>query len=104
MNTKEEILNSLSPAQKEEFEKDLNEMAGLILNQYVGNPDKVAETNVNMRLQNDVYLNLTVLFHKSEDGKVNAIIQELKRFKNVDEYLDAMNNSKNPSDGFQKLK
>src|SRR5689334_16757361 len=104
MTTTQQILNSLSPAQRDEFEKDLAEMAKMLTPKLQGKPDEVAETKANLRLKGEVYLNATIVFHKDEEGRFIATVEQLQRFNNVDEYLDAISNSKNPSDGFKKLK
>src|SRR5215218_9866024 len=104
MDTTQQILNSLSDAQRLEFDSDLAEMAKMLTSQLAGKPDKVAETKTNLRLQGEVYLNATIVFHRDDNGKFTAMVEEVHRFKNIDEYLDAINESKNPTDGFKKLK
>lgn len=79
-------------------------MAEMIAEQLKGKPDKVAETKTNMRLQSNVYLHAMVIFHRTLDDTFSAAVEELKQYKNIDEYLDAMNAARNPSEGFTKLK
>jgi hypothetical protein len=104
MDTGEGILDSLSTAQRAEFERDIAEMAKMLTIQLQGKPDKVAETKINLRLQGEVYLNATIIFHRDNNEKFTAMVEKLHRFNNVDEYLDAINDSKNTTDGFKKLK
>jgi len=104
MNKTQQIINSMSLAQKHEFEKDIEDMAAAISQQYDGNPKNVAETNVNMRLPDEMYLNVTVLSHRNEQGVLNTIVQKIHQYENVNEYLDAINAAKSPGDDFIKVK
>lgn len=101
---KTELLNSLTPAQKIELDNDIIQLAQIAGKEYNFDPDKLAEVNTNMRLQDDIYLNVTLKFHISKSGEVTGEITQLKRFATIDEYLDSINKANNPDDGFTKLK
>jgi hypothetical protein len=101
---KTEFIASLTPAQKEEFNTDIENLIIRTGIEYNFDSSKVAEVNTNMRLQNEVYLNVTLLFHVDSNGKVAGNISEIKRFNTVDEYLDSMNQAKNPPEGFKNIK
>jgi hypothetical protein len=99
-----EVLNSFTPAQRKEFDADVEQLilrAGI---EFDFDSSKEAEINSNMRLQgNEVHLNFTMFFRVDENGKVNGKITQLKRLT-VDEYLDSINAAKNLPDGSKNLK
>ena len=89
-----EILNSLTKEQKEEFEKDIEDIIILTGKEYNYNPDKIAEVNINLRLKNEIFFNVSLFFHCDEKGNVKREIKDIKKFNTVDEYLDAINDVK----------
>jgi len=99
MQNKINILESFTKEQREEFDTDIQyliERAGI---EYDFDSSKVAEVTTNMRLKNEVFLNVTLLFHCDANGHVTGTIEKLVRLDTVDEYLDSINKSKADTTG-----
>lgn len=99
--TKTEIIASFTKDQKAEFDRDIEHLIQRVGIEYDFDSSKVAEINTNMRLQNEIWLNVTLIFRVDDFGKVTGEILSIKRFTTVDEYLDAINIAKNPREGFK---
>ena len=99
-----EFLKSLTPAQKAEFETDIKALVERVGAEYSYDPSKAADVVTNMRLQNEVFFNLTLIFHIDDKGEVKGLIKEIKRFNSIDDYLDAINETQSPRQGFRNIK
>lgn len=66
--------------------------------------DKSHEINVNLRLGDVIFLNVTIEFIATEEGVIHGIVSDIIKFDNIDEYLDSVNASKNKDSSWTKLK
>ena len=57
-----------------------------------------------MRLQNEIFLNVTLVIHKDVVGNITGAISNIIKFETVDEYLDSINASNNLGDDFRNIK
>ena len=82
-----EIIKNLTPAQKKELDKDIQE---LYLQLYQ-DPDfkhgRIKDLNININLLDEVYLNLTLEFGKPQGDKGNGRVTEIYKYPSEDEYL-----------------
>ena len=103
MQHKIEILEGLTKEQRKEFEKDVQyliERAGIEFN---FDSQKVGKLTSNIRLKDEIFLHVTVLFHCDTHGHIKGTIEELTRFNTLDEYLDSINKA-NSDPKTQKIK
>lgn len=72
-----EILNSLTPAQKEEFDRDIQQLYVECHKQTNGDLSKLIDVTTNMRLQDEVFLNVTFEFDpaigENGTGRITAL-------------------------------
>jgi hypothetical protein len=101
---KAEIFKSLTLSQRQEFEKDTNVIIDEIIKSGNLHLDKAHEINVNMRLGEAIFLNVTLEFIATHEGIIHGIVSDIKKFKTLDEYLDSINASKNKDSSWTKLK
>ena len=99
-----EFLKSLTKSQRTEFDNDIEAMILEMAKTKNLYSDKLHEVNTNMRLENKIFLNVTLGFNIDENGKVNGSIIDIIKFNNVDEYLDSINSSKQSGDSWVKIK
>ena len=103
--TTEQILQSLTPLQKNELNKNLRELEETVASNGNVTPDKLGEANVNLRLDNDsLFLNMTVIFILGPNGRLIGHIANLKKFNNTNEYLDSINNARRLKGDWKTLK
>lgn len=63
--TPNEILDTLTPAQRKEFDEDIQNLVMKMGNEYDFDSQKVAEVSGNMRLKDDIYFNVSLTYKKS---------------------------------------
>lgn len=102
--TIKEILDSLTQAQRKEFDEDIENLVMRVGIEYDFDSQKVAEVNTNIRLKDGIYFNVSVTFHVDEHREVRGQITGLKRYAHADEYWAAVNAAKTPPDGFKNVK
>ena len=101
---KSEIFKSLTKSQRQEFENDTQAIIEEIIKSGNLHFDKSHEINVNLRLGDIIFLNVTIEFIASEEGVIHGIVTDIVRFDNIDEYLDSINASKNKDSSWTTLK
>lgn len=101
---KSEIFKSLIQSQRQEFEKDTQVIIEEIIKSGNLHFDKSHEINVNLRLGDVIFLNVTLEFIATGEGVIHGIVSDIKKFNNLDEYLDSINASKNKDSSWTKLK
>lgn len=84
------ILNSLTGAQKKEFEKDLQEVYTVCKTSPGFPSGSRNEANVNLNLLDEVYLNVTFDFEDAQTDKVKGRILNIYRYQNKKEYTEAV--------------
>ena len=104
MENKVQIFESFTPAQRKEFDDDIKQMTLKVGAEYNFGSTKVAKINTNMRLQNEVFLNVTLLVHFDEHGEAKGTIEKLVKFNTIDEYLDSINEANSPDAKGKRLK
>lgn len=77
-----EILNNLTPAQKEEFEKDIQQLYVQCFEQTKGQMEKLIDVTVNMRLQDEVFLKVTFEFDPANGESGTGRIIALSKYPN----------------------
>lgn len=87
-----QIIEELTPAQKSELDKDIQELYLNVENQPGFHSAKRNESNININLLGQVFLNLTVEFKPSLTGTVNGKIVKIYKYPNKEAYNDAINN------------
>jgi len=103
--TTKQILQSLTKAQKEELDKDLQKLINKLSEDDSITHGKFGEVNANLRLDNDkLLLNMTFAAIQGPDGKLIGQIINLIKFNTVDEYLDSINKSNSLSERWKKIK
>lgn len=99
--TKTELLASLNNSQRKEFETDIQAAITSIMKKNTLYPDELHVTDINLRLQGEVFLNVTLEF-KVHNGQCSGQVKDIVRFTNIDQYLDSINTSKcKGSDGIR---
>ena len=76
------ILNSLTPPQKEELEKNMQQLYAECYRQTNGDLSKLKDVTVNVRLLDEVFLNVTFEFDQAIGGKGTGRITSLTKYPN----------------------
>jgi len=87
---KDEIITSLTPEQKEEFENDIQNLYAECHKALNGKMEKLKDVVVNLNLNNEVYLRVVCAYDATNSSKVKGKITELHKYKNVKEYKQAL--------------
>ncbi|MDC6350471.1 hypothetical protein PP178_02830 [Zeaxanthinibacter sp. PT1] len=82
MKKEYEILKNLSPAQRREFEKDLENIYSICYEKTKGELSVLKDVTVNMNLCNEVYLNVTFEFNSEVGESGKGRITALTRYPN----------------------
>jgi hypothetical protein len=98
-----EVLNSLTENQRKEFEQDTKSAIDKIIQTGNLHPNKLHEVNINLRLEPDVFLNVTLKFIAQKNNKIRGIVSDVIKFDNVDQYLDAISKSKKMGESWTNL-
>ncbi len=90
-----EFLNRLTPAQKEEFEKDMRQLHIECYKQTKGDLKKLIDVTTNMKLQDEIFLNVTFEFDPAIGEKGKGRITALSKYSNKLAYEAAVAAEKN---------
>ena len=77
-----EIINGLTRAQKEEFEKDMQQLYIECYKQTKGDLTQLIDVTTNMRLQDEVFLNVTFQFDPAIGERGTGRITALTTYAN----------------------
>ena len=91
-------------SQRQEFEKDTNEIIEEVIKSGNLHFDRSHEINVNLRLGDLIFLSVTIEFIANEEGVIHGIVSDIIKFDNIDEYLDSINASRNKDSSWTTLK
>lgn len=86
-----EIIENLTPAQKKELDKDIQELYIRLQQEPEYQKGRVKDINVNANLLDEVFLNLTIEFGETTGDKVKGKITQVYEYKNKSEYVEAIN-------------
>lgn len=87
---KDEIIRSLTPEQREEFENDIQNLYAECQKALNGKMEKLKDVVVNLNLKNEVYLRVVCAYDATNSSKVEGKITELYKYKNEQEYIEAL--------------
>ncbi|RXG17982.1 hypothetical protein [Leeuwenhoekiella aestuarii] len=87
---KDEIIRSLTPEQREEFENDIQNLYAECHKALNGKMEKLKDVVVNLNLNNEVYLRVVCAYDATNSSKVKGKITELHKYKNEQEYKQAL--------------
>lgn len=85
------IIEGLTPAQKTELNKDIQELYIRLQQEPDYQKGRVKDINVNVNLLDEVFLNLTIEFGEKSGEKVKGKITQVYEFKDKSEYVQAIN-------------
>ena len=77
-----EILNSLTPAQKAELENDMQQLYVTCYAKTKGQIEKLKDVAANMRLQDEVFLKVTLEFDRAIGEQGTGRITALSKYPN----------------------
>ncbi|MDG1728967.1 MAG: hypothetical protein P8K68_00255 [Algibacter sp.] len=77
-----ELINSLTPAQKAELEKDMQQLYITCFDKTKGQIEKLKDVTVNMRLQDEVFLKVTFEFDRAIGEQGTGRITALSKYQN----------------------
>jgi hypothetical protein len=95
--TKTDLIKSLTESQRHEFEKDVASSIRKIIETNNVFPERLHEVDVNMRLENNIFLNVTLEFIYYE-GQIQGQVKDIIKFDNIDQYLDSINSARKNDD------
>ncbi|CAM4034645.1 hypothetical protein [Gillisia hiemivivida] len=86
-------IEDLTPAQKTELDKDIQELHLRLQHELNFHKGHVKDVNINVNLLDEVFLNLTVEFEPSINGIVKGKIVQIDKYPNKEVYHDAINDT-----------
>ncbi len=93
-----EIIKNLTPAQKADFNKGIQDLFVQCHNAVNGDLKKLKEVIVNMRVLDEVFLNITLGFNQIKQGvfddKVSGVITNIYQYPNREGYDKAVEEEK----------
>ena len=89
-----EIIDSFTQEQQKEFFQDIDSIIKKLIDAGNIHGDKLHEIKSNLRLNGDIFLNVTLGFEVDSKGEIHGNILELKKIETVDQYLDSINEDK----------
>jgi hypothetical protein len=96
---KTKVLESLTYSQRQEFENDIKSAIDKIIETKNIYASKLHEVNINLRLENKIFLNVTIEFTVDNNDKISGHIKDIVKFDDVDQYLDSIIAARQSSDG-----
>jgi hypothetical protein len=101
---KDEFLNSLTAAQRAELDNDIRTIRDEVIRTGNLHADKMHTLKSNIRLKDEIFLNVTFEFFIGHTGNIQTTIIEVEKFNSVDEYLDSINSDNGLGEEWKDLK
>tara|TARA_R110002096_G_scaffold349985_1_gene543026 strand:- start:1477 stop:1773 length:297 start_codon:yes stop_codon:yes gene_type:complete len=85
-----EIIKNLTPTQRVEFDRDMQQLFLQCHKALNGKMSKLKDVVVNLNLKNEVYLKVICEYDNMSTNKVKGKITELHKYNNEKEYKQAL--------------